>query len=353
MALTPWTCSREDVKSALDSAETARDNALIDDAIAAATDSVSDLTRGRHWYPWTGTRYLDWPNRTYAPSDTLRLPAMHEILSLTAFTAGGVTIAASDYFLEPNDADSRAGFTEIRIDKSSSAAFQSGDTSQRAIVMTGTFGSWSDFRASTVLAEALDASETQIDVATGGGIGVGDLIAVDSERMIVTGRAMASAGQTTQGALTASVANIAVPVTSGLSFAVGETIAIDTERMLIVDIIGNALTVKRAVDGFPLASHTSGTAIYALRSLTVERGATGSTAATHSDTATVYRHHPPPLIRQLTRAEALYARLQEGAGWARQIGSGEGTRQVSESGIRALRERVKAAHRGGIRKAAV
>lgn len=58
-------CSREDVMRALDSKLTARNATQIDRAIEAAAQSIDALTH-RRFYPWTGTRYFDWPNFQYA-----------------------------------------------------------------------------------------------------------------------------------------------------------------------------------------------------------------------------------------------------------------------------------------------
>ena len=57
---TVWYCTREDVKRALDVKETVQSNGQIDRRIAASTDSIEGLCH-RRFYPWTGTRYLDWP----------------------------------------------------------------------------------------------------------------------------------------------------------------------------------------------------------------------------------------------------------------------------------------------------
>ena len=53
----PWYANREQVKRALDVAETARNNAQIDRAIAASSLSIEKQLR-RRFYPWDGTRYF-------------------------------------------------------------------------------------------------------------------------------------------------------------------------------------------------------------------------------------------------------------------------------------------------------
>lgn len=351
--VTPWYASREDVKSALDSAETARDNALVDAAIAAATNMIESpgITR-RKFYPWTGTRYLPWPRAGYyARSYVLDLPATHEIISLSSLTAGGETIVSDDYRLEPQA--SGPPYTRIELWLPNGATFSGGDTHQRAITLTGVFSSAPlDERPAGTMAEALDATETQINLSTSADIGVGDLVKVDSERMVVTSRAMLTTGQTLQTPLTASVANVTVVVSDGTAYGVGETILLDAERMRVVDIAGNNLIVKRAHDGSALSAH-AGSTIYAARALTVERGSVGTTAATHLDGATVYKHHPPALIHQLCTARAIWTRLNEGSGYGRVVGTGEGSRPVSLSTIRELESQVMAAYKPKLRKSAI
>jgi hypothetical protein len=340
MAAVPWYASREDVKSALDSAETARDNARVEAAIRSATESIeSRLLVGRRFYPEIGTRYLAWPPEPYGRSYVINLPTTHEIVELTSVSAGGTTISSDDYFLEPQHVG--PPYTRLEIDLSSSAAFRAGSTHQRSIVLTGTFN-YRDERPAGTMAEALDATETAINLATAADIGVGDLIKVDSERMVVLSRAMLTTNQTLQSPVTAQVNSVSLAVTDGTAFAIGETVLLDAERMRVVDIAGNTLIVKRAHDGSVLAAHT-GSTIYAARTLTVERGAVGTTAATHSDAATVYKHHPPGLIHELCVALSVFERLNEQSGWAREIGGGDQpARQVSASAIRDLIARARA-----------
>jgi hypothetical protein len=123
--------------------------------------------------------------------------------------------------------------------------------------------------------------------------------------------------------VSALASDVTIAVTTGTSYAVGEILLLDSERMLIVDIAGNNLTVKRAWDGTVLAAHT-GSTIYAPRRLTVTRGAVGTTAATHSNGAAITRHVVPGLIKELCVAEALNTLLQEGGGYSRVFGPGAG-----------------------------
>lgn len=331
-------CTREDVKSALEFGETARANARVDRAIETASRLVESLCGRRHFHPVLATRTLDWPPEQLSRSFSLDLHR-DELISITSMTAGGVAIVADDRFLRP---DSGPPYTRIEIDLASTAAFSANaSTHQRAISITGLFGYSDESAPAGALSEALDAIETAVDVTNSAAIGVGSLIKVDSERMIVTDKTMIDTGQNLGGNLAASNASITVPVTTGSDYALRETILIDAERMLIVEIAGNNLIVERAYDGSVLATHATGADVYAPRTLTVERGAVGTTAAIHASAAAITTWRPPALAHELALAEAINIVIQSGAGWARSIGSGENVRELSGRGLIQLRAQVE------------
>lgn len=347
--------TREDVQRALDAKASARDAAQIDRALAAATKTIEGLTH-RRFYPFTGTRYLDWPDFSYAPPWRLWLGS-NELVSLTSLVSGGTTIAAADYFLRRSDGLEEPPYTMIEIDLSSSAAFSVGTTAQRSIAATGVFcGCPTDEAPAGATAEALDDSETAVDVTDSSLIGIGHILRVDSERMLVTGRTMVDTGVNIDAgdSLTASAADVSITMstTTGAP-SVDDVILIDSERMLVVDVAGLVLTVKRAWDGTVLATHAGSTDIYAGRTLTVVRGALGTTAATHLTAAPIVTHVVPPLVRTLAVAEAENTLLQESAGYARTSGSGDNERELAARGLKSLREDVVTAHGRKARIAAI
>lgn len=335
-----WYTSREAVKSATDFAETARNNGQVDRAIEAASRAVEGLLK-RRFYPWTGTRTFDWPHPSQGTPWRLWLD-QHELVSATTVTAGGTTVSSSDYLLRPDDGPP---FTHVEIDLASSAAYSSGDSHQRAIAIEGVWGHLDEAEVGA-LGEALDGSETAVDVngPAAAAAGVGSILRVGSERMTVTGRRMTDTGQNTAADLAASKAAETVAVADGTGFAVGELLLVGAERMLVVDIAGNSLIVKRAFDGSTLASHSSGTDVYASRTLTVTRGVLGTTAAAHDDAATVYLHRPPGLVVALATGEAVNLLQQESAGYARTVGTGENQREATGRGLRQLRADAVTAH---------
>lgn len=336
----PCYATREDTKAALDIAEVSRTNPQIDREIEAASDAIDKLCR-RTLYPRYAARTFDYPDQD-RPTSWRYWLAQHDLISLTALTSGGTAITSGQYLLRP---DSGPPFTEIELSLATDAAFGGGDTWQRDITVTGLWGYTDDQAPAGALAEALDATETAVDVTDSTAVGVGDLLTVGTERMLVTGRRMLTTGQTAGGSgLTASMANQSLTVQTGAAFAEGEVLLLDAEKVRVDEIAGNVLTVKRGVDGSTLAAHTAGTVIYAARTLTVVRGAVGSTAASHDTATAATRWVPPPLVRTLAIATALTTLLQQRAGYVGGKGSGgDGKQARTDYGadLPALREQVR------------
>lgn len=313
---TPVYGTREAMKRALDLNETARSNRNLDRALQSASREVEGLCH-RTFYPMTATKYFDWPNDQGALPWRLWLDDT-ELISVTTLMSGSTVISSSDYNLEPNVTG--PPYSRLEVKTSSSSSFGGSSSHQRDITITGLWGYTNDELLVGTAAEALDASETGIDVsgAASSEIGVGAVIRIDSERFLVTGRSLLDTGQNVGGAgLTASKADVTLTVADGTQFAAEEIITVDSERMLIVDIAGNNLTLHRGYDGTVLAAHAAGVDIYAPRTLTVTRAALGTTAATHLTSASVYLWMPPAGISQLTLAIAIHELMQEQTGWFR------------------------------------
>lgn len=325
----PAYATSEELKSAIDINVTAWNDA----AVLRVLDATSRNVEGRlhrRFYPQTATRTFDWPGEQRARPWRLWLDA-NELISVTTLTSAGIVVPSTDYFLRP---DWGPPYTHVEIDLESPSSFSAGNTWQRAISITGVWGFSADEITGGTTAEVLDASETGVDITNASAVGVGALIRVDSEYMVVTAKTMLTSGQTLQTPLTASAANVTVAVTTGSAFTVGEVILLDAERMLIVDIAGNNLIVKRAWDGSTLALHATPT-IYAPRTLTVERGAVGTTAASHLTAAPIYVHQPPTMIRNLTMGLGLHTLRQESVGYATTTGGSlsSSSREVSGAAL--------------------
>jgi hypothetical protein len=335
----PVYCTREQVKTALDSVETARNNKRIDRHIASGADSVEKLTL-RKFYPQLATRTLDWIPELDTPASWRLWLGENELAGQpTAITAAGVALSLANVYARP---DIGPPFDRLEINRGSSAAWSSAATSQRAISITGPFGSApiEDVAAAT-LAAGVNSSIETVTISATWEIGVGSLLLCGTERMWVTNRSMLTTGQTLQVLMSADQSSTAVAVTTGSAFTEDEVIMLDSEKMRVDEITGNTLHVKRKWDGTALASHAGGVTIYSPRSLTVERGVLGTTAASHTlgDAISVYR--PPSLINQLNIAYAEVGFLDEASGYARTVGSGDNEREAAGRRLLQLEDRVK------------
>jgi hypothetical protein len=325
-----WYVTREAVKAALDIKDTARNNAQVDRCIEAATGQVTGLLR-REFDPWTGT--LRYPS----PRGEVLWFGTRALVRLDSLTVDGTTVDTDDMILLPQDATDPP-YDGIRADSTTAATLTGSD--DYPVAITGLWGYDLTELTAGATAEALDATETGVDLtgAASAAVGVGSVIRIDSERMTVTARSQLSTGVTLSANVAASKSDTGLTVSSGAGVTVGETVMVDTEKMAVQEVAGNALLVTRAVDGTTLATHTSGATLYAPRTVTVSRGALGTTAATHADASAVHVWTPPALVGELALAYALTSLGQGQSGYARTTGSGDNERESSGRGLRQIKD---------------
>lgn len=318
----PWYATREDVKDALDFKVTARADARIDRAIAAGSRSVDRLCH-RRFYPLVATRYWDWPNGQLARSWRLWLDDS-ELVELTGVVSGGVTIPTDAVILNPQ----RTGppYRSIEIDLSTSYALQAGDTEQHAVGLTGLWAGHAvnEAPAGTAVG-AVDATATTLTVSDASLVGVGSVLRAGGERLLVTGRSMADTGTTLAADAGGQAKDTVLQLTDSAAVHEDEVLLLDGERVRVDDIAGDTIVVRRQWDGSTLAAHTAGTRVYSPRTVTVARGALGTTAAPIADGALLVVWEPPALARTLTIAEAVTTLAQEPAGYVRTTRSSSGS----------------------------
>ncbi len=336
-----WYATMEAVTGAIDIAETARNSVQIRRAVASSSRLIDGTRQGegclhRRFYPEVATRYFDSVNSD--PLWTLLL-GRHELVSATSVVSGATTIASSDYILQPTNEG--PPFDQIDLKTSVYGAWPGGEN-QRGIAVTGVWaGCRLDETAGGALAAAItDTTGTTVAVTDSASVGVGSLVRVDNERMIVTNKSQITTGQSLQTPMTAAMNNQACAVSNGAAFTIGEVILADAEKMRVVDIAGNTLVVLRAWDGSALAAHT-GSTIYARRSLTVERGVLGTTAATHSGAAPIFVHVVPAPVEALCVAESVNTIQQELGAYGRSSGAGESASIVAMGGLQAIRDEAE------------
>jgi hypothetical protein len=255
-----------------------------------------------------------------------------ELISASLVVSGAETV--THYFLYP---DNGPPYNRLEVDISSNSAFTLANTHQKAISITGVYGYTLDLLPIGTLSADITSSDMSISVSNGAACGVGDLLVVGTEYVLVTERSWLTTGQLLQTPLSANSANTVVAVVTGSAFNQGETILIDGEVCWITAVAGNNLIVRRAWDGTTLATHT-GSLIYVSRTLSVLRGVVGSPAASHTTGAQISRWSPPFLLTQRCVAETLAALEQEKSGYARVVGSGDHTQEAKGTGLADIRD---------------
>jgi hypothetical protein len=333
------------VKRSLDIKETARNNWLIDQAMQSATSNINQHMH-RKFHPMDATRLFDWPNFQRAAPWKIWLDAS-ELADVTAnvpvVTAGGVAIPASAIFWGPwNDAPP---YTFLELDRSQSYAFGAGSTPQRSVAITGTFGYKLETDPGGTLAAAITStSATTATCSNSAAFGVGSLLIIDSERILVQDVATATTGQANVSGATTNVASDnAITVTAGTAINPDEVLLLDQEKMLAVDVTGNVVTVIRAWDGSALATHSTSTTIYAYRALTIGRGQFGTAGTTHLVSAPILVFRYPSLIRDLAIAESGNTVLQRTSGYA-EVGEGATSATNIGAGLADLWDEAETAH---------
>jgi hypothetical protein len=339
-----WYATREAVKRAVRSNGSENDEA-IDRLIEAASRDVENMTH-RWFIPRTQTRLFKWPG-TYGLGDILWMDA--DLISVTtlqtqAQDSSPTTIASSDYFLEPSN--NAPPYNRIEIDISSSAAFESGDTSQRSISVAGSWGFSADTVSVGTVASGLDSDATVTSMVASNssltsGVNVGDTLLIESEQVFVTEKTSAAlASILLNGALTADKSeNVTVDGgTHGINN--GEVVQVDSEQMLVRSSTATVLTVERAYNGTTLATHSNDAAVHIFRTLTITRGVNGTTAATHANSTAATAYRAPGPVRELTTAMTIAAFTQEAAGYGRTIGAAGAPVDVTGRDLPALTARI-------------
>lgn len=331
----PWYTTREAVKADLDMKSTARSNAKVDRAIEGASRAI-EAQMHRIFYPHLATHYFD-----HVSSWRLWLDE-HEAISVSEVTSGGVVVPVQDYFLSPYEGPP---YNSLDLNRGTNASWSTEDTTQRSIAVTGLFG-WNDTHATVAnLVSGVDADDTELTLTWTTFIGVGSLLRIGTERMVVTEKRLVDSGATLVSSLDSQAKTTLVSVPDGTDFRPDDVVLIDAEKMLVVDIAGNSLVVQRAWDGTVLASHTAGAALYVDRKVIVQRASVGSQAASHSLGATVEVWSVPGLLEELCSAEALNTLLQKSSGYARVTGEGENAREASGRALKDVRARAETAYR--------
>lgn len=346
----PWYVTREEVMDAMDFRESTLRTSLIDSAIAGASRDVDENLCHRTFYPVDTTRKFNWPNfqRAYPWRIWLERSEIADITTnVPVVKSGGNLIPNSAIRWGPWDIDAPP-YTFFELDRAQSYSFGQGSTPQQDVTVQATFGFWTKTEVRGSLVTSINSAVTTVQGTDGSidsGLGIGDILLIGTERMLINGKKTVDSADTLQsGCTTKSVADDILGVTDGTSWNIGEQVLVDSERMYVRDIAGNTLLVRRAWGGTTLATHTVGAKLYVYRNFTVQRGALGTTAAAHTQGDVLYRYAIPGPVRELSLAESINNVLQKTSGYARTVGAGDNLRNASGAGLKDLRSRVYAGY---------
>ena len=212
----------KDSRTGLNISATSADALLLElcEAASRAIDGhcSGELVGRRHFYSRIATR-------VYTPAHGSRLDLPDDLLSITTLktdddddlTYENTWAVNTDYELYPYNAPAEnRPYWRLRTRPDGNYTFPAGH--QQGVQIVGKWGFWEDLVTLTAtLNEALDTSETGVDVS------------------------------------------------DGTVLAVGQTILIDSEQMYVTAISTNTLTVERAVNGTTAASHLTAATIQRYR----------------------------------------------------------------------------------------
>lgn len=231
------------------------------------------------------------------------------LLSVTSITNNSTAI--TDYELWPlNSYWENGPYTRIYSDL----------VSWDVAVVTGSWGKYSETEALGETVTQL-VGATTLAVANGANVSPGMVLLIGSEQELATGWSTASAAT--------SLLNEAVDdseeeidVDNGAEFNAGEVIQVGTEDMYVRMARGNTLVVGRGWNGTTRAAHLENAAIAVYRTVNVTRGVNGTTAAAHTSAA-ASRYLPPGDVNWLCRQMAGLMHKKAQSGFSGKVGNAE------------------------------
>lgn len=331
-----WYSSLTEVKRAADIPASPLYDLKVSDVMSEATEAVESLC-SRVFYPTLATRYFPWPQDPTQSPSLLRLGDSEAISLVSLVNGDGSTVDTSRLkLIKEGKVDDGPPYNALIINGS---FVTNGTFPERSIAATCNFGFRNDERS--VAFTTTNLSGSTVDISNAANIGVGSLIRIGDERLVVTYRGWKDSGNVTPVTLDDEESADRFTLSVGSTLNVGEELFIGNERMLITEIIGNDVIVDRGAYGSALSVHTAVTTVYVNRRLTVERAVLGSTATDTLSGAGVQLFLFPPLVHQLHRAEALNIIQQDAASYGSRSGSNQGEMPLSIKGLQDLREKVR------------
>jgi hypothetical protein len=325
----------------------------VDAAVEAASRSVEALCHRRFWNDIKTVTY-EWPNfqRAYPWRIWFDASELADVTSLVpVVTTGGQVIPDSAIFWS-GSSNYRPPHRYVELDRSQSYSFGNGPTPQRNVTITGVTGYWAQVKPGGTITASVNSSVTIVPVSDSSAVGVGDVMIVDAESMLVRDMTWSSASLTLTSGGTTAQSNDNVLTLNGSGVSAGEVVQVDAEWMLVLSAAGAVLTVERSWNGSVLTAHSASTPVLAQRSCTVSRGFGGTTAASHSSSAPVSVQLIPDLVHELALAEALVYIEQQSRSYGTQDG-GPGLAKTPGAGLPGLRDQCYGAYGRQVRQRAV
>ena len=295
----------------------------VDSAIEAAARSVEALCYRRFWND-VRTVYYEWPSyqRAYPWRIWFDKAEIADVTTLVPVVTTGTDVIPNSAVFWGGSSNYYPPYRYLELDRSQSYSFGNGPTPQRNVAVTANTGFWAKTKPAGTITADVNDTVTTVPVSDSSVVGVGDVLIVDAESMLVRDMTWSTTGLTLSSGGTTDSSADNVLTLSGSGVSAGEVIQVDAEWMLAVSASGSAVTVERAYNGSVLTGHTASTAVYAQRSCAVARAFGGTTAASHSNGGTAYTQLIPDLVHELAVAEALNYVFQKTTGYARAIGGG-------------------------------
>jgi hypothetical protein len=161
------------------------DDGVLEQLLLMASEHLEDQT-SRRYVPYVDTRYFDVPAPDSLDPRELRLDDdLLEVISLT--NGDGTTVPSTEYVLRQGDTRNHTPYNNIRL-KSTSTYYWAPDSAGDHMGVIGVSGLWGyhnryaqAWRLASTAAEAMDSSETGLDVASAASFAVGNLIRFDNE----------------------------------------------------------------------------------------------------------------------------------------------------------------------------
>lgn len=338
-------CTRESVQAMLQSADNPRRNQRIDHAILQASRDLEGLVH-RRFYPWTGTRLFDQPDGPILFLDDWEIATSSDL----TIVSGDDEMASTDFILRPH---SGPPYLWIEQNNAGRIGWQSGQTWQNAISITGTFHHPVRRTAAGATTDQLTSGAGVFTLGPSASIGVGSLLLLGTERMLVTEKSYTITGAELAADVPAGKGATVLTLDTPDAVEPGEQLMIGGERMIAEVVSGTTVVVTRGAAGGVLAAHTSGDAVLAPRQAQLHRGILGTTAAAHDAGTQIYLLQAPSLVQEAVTALAVTAVEQGSSAYARVVGSTDNQREAGGRGAAALLERVYARYGRKVRTRAV